>query len=105
VVHQLVSSFVHRTPLELVTSNGAATGFLRAAVLFVGVREDRGDSANAVDLVMGARDLAIGYPLVDQILTVNIDACGQGRWIPLRPGLFAKESSRKLENNPPSLAC
>jgi hypothetical protein len=61
-VHQLVSSFVHRTSLELVASNGAATGFLRAAVLFVGVREDRKDSANAVDLVMGARDLAIGYP-------------------------------------------
>jgi hypothetical protein len=56
VVHQLVSSFVHRTPLELVASNGAATGFLRAAVLFVGVRKDREEGRRAVGSVMNACD-------------------------------------------------
>jgi hypothetical protein len=62
VVHQLVSSFMHRTPLELVASNGAATGFLRTVVLFVGVREDREDSASAV------RSLVCGQYLSERTL-------------------------------------
>jgi DNA-binding transcriptional LysR family regulator len=48
-------------------------------VLFVGEREVGEDSANVVDLVMGGRDLAIGYPFGES----NLDF----RTRSVRPGM------------------
>jgi hypothetical protein len=53
--------------------------------------------------IRGLKNRALVYNNEDLILAVDVGSCGSGRNIPLRPGIFVKETLEDLLTNPRSM--